>query len=257
MAEHSLDEDVLAFCFDGTGYGDDGNLWGGEIFLANNKRYKRIYHFKELPLLGGDIAIKEPRRIGLSLLFECYSLKEIQKMNNPLLDSFTKPEIETLYSMYERGIKSPKSSSLGRLFDGVYSLCGYVQPLGYEGESGLILESLSDKSRSKSSYSYSLKNGVIDYKKMIYQILREESNEKIAKKFMNTLVKIILDIAQKYPHLPIVLSGGVFQNRVLVLQITKALKKCDRKYYIQSKIPINDGGLSLGQIYYALNKNKE
>jgi hydrogenase maturation protein HypF len=101
-----------------------------------------------------------------------------------------------------------------------------------------------------------LKNGVIDYRKMICQILTEELDTKIAKKFMNTLVKIILDIAQKYSHLPIILSGGVFQNRVLVSQITKALNKSDRKYYIQSKIPINDGGLSLGQIYYALNKNK-
>jgi len=257
MAEHSLDEDVLAFCFDGTGYGDDGNLWGGEVFLANDRKYKRIYHLKELPLLGGEVAIKEPRRIGLSLLFACYSLKEIQSMQNSLLDSFTKAEIKTLYSMYERGINSPKSSSLGRLFDGVYSLCGYLQPLGYEGESGLILESLSDKSKSKSTYSYSLKNGVIDYRKMICQILTEESNEKVAKKFMNTLTKIILDIVQRYPHLPIVLSGGVFQNRVLVSQVTKALNKCNRKYYIQSKIPINDGGLSLGQVYYALNKIRD
>ncbi len=256
MAENSLDEDVLAFCFDGTGYGDDGNLWGGEVFVANTKKYKRVYHFKELPLLGGEVAIKEPRRVGLSLIFACYSFKEIKRMNNPLIDSFTKTEIETLYSMYERGINSPKSSSLGRLFDGIYSLCGYIQPLGYEGESGLILESLSAKSKSESTYSYNLKNGVIDYRKMICQILTEESAEKIAKKFINTLVKIILDIAQKYPKLPIVLSGGVFQNRVLVYKVTKALNKIDRKYYIQSKIPINDGGLSLGQMYYALNKSK-
>ena len=74
---------------------------------------------------------------------------------------------------------------------------------------------------------------------------------------MNTLTKIILDIVQKYPHLPIVLSGGVFQNKVLASQLTKALNKCDRKYYMQNKIPINDGGLSLGQIYYVLNKDKE
>ena len=257
MAEYSLNEDVLAFCFDGTGYGDDGNLWGGEVFIANRDKCKRVYHFKELPLLGGEVAIKEPRRVGLSLLFTCYSLKEIKSMQSPLVDSFTKAEIETLYSMYLRGINSPKSSSLGRLFDGVYSLCGFTQPLGYEGESGLVLESLSCKNKTKATYSYTLDNKVIDYRKMICQIITEESNELVAKKFINTLVQIILDIAQKYPSLPVVLSGGVFQNKVLVSQVTKELNKIDRKYYIQSKIPINDGGLSLGQIYFALKKNEE
>ena len=257
MAEYSLNEDVLAFCFDGTGYGDDGKLWGGEVFLANTKKYKRIYHFKELSLIGGEIAIKEPRRIGLSLLFESYSLDEIYKMQNAVLDSFTKSEIKTLYLMYKQGINTQKSSSVGRLFDGVYSLCGYVNPLGYEGESGLILESLCTKNNTQETYSYTLKDEVIDYEEMINQIVLEESSEKIAKKFINTLVKIILDIVKIYPKLPIVLSGGVFQNKVLVSQLTKALNKCDRKYYMQNKIPINDGGLSLGQIYYALNKDKE
>jgi hydrogenase maturation protein HypF len=178
-------------------------------------------------------------------------------MQNAVLDSFTKSEIKTLYLMYKQGINTHKSSSVGRLFDGVYSLCGYTQPLGYEGESGLILESLSAKDDTQLTYSYALKDEIIDYEEMITQITLEESNEKIAKKFINTLVKIILDIVKIYPKLPIVLSGGVFQNKILVSQVTKALKKCDRKYYMQNKIPINDGGLSLGQIYYALNKDKE
>jgi hydrogenase maturation protein HypF len=256
MAEYALDEDVLAFCFDGTGYGDDGVLWGGEVFVANRDSYKRVYHFEELSLLGGEVAIKEPSRIGVSLLFKLYSFEEIQTMSTPLLDSITKSELKTLYLMYERGINSPKSSSVGRLFDGVYALCGFTKPLGYEGESGLILESLSAKNRTKATYSYSLEDGVIEYKKMISQIMNESSCEKIAKKFINTLVKIIVEIAQKYPTLPIVLSGGVFQNKVLVSQVTKELQKIQRKYYLQSKIAINDGGLSLGQLYYALNKNK-
>jgi hydrogenase maturation protein HypF len=257
MAEHAIDGNVLAFCFDGTGYGDDGKLWGGEVFLANTNKYERVYHFKELSLLGGEIAIKEPRRIGLSLLFESFSLKEIDNMQNSLLHSFTKDEIKMFYLMNKRGINTPKSSSVGRLFDGIYALCGYTKPLGYEGESGLILESLSTKSSTKSTYNYTLKDGIIDYKKMITQIILEDSNEKIAKKFINTLVKIILDIAQMYPTMPIILSGGVFQNKILVSQVTKALNKIYRKYYIQSKIPINDGGLSLGQVYYVLNKYKE
>jgi hydrogenase maturation protein HypF len=256
MAEYSLSKDVLAFCFDGTGYGDDGKLWGGEVFVANTKNYKRVYHFDEFALLGGEVAIKEPKRVGLSLLFCCFSLKEILDMKTPLVKSFTKIEIQTLHSMYQRNINSPKSSSLGRLFDGVYALCGYTEPLGYEGESGLILESLSRQSDSKEIYSYTLNGSVIDYKKMIAEILKDSSKEMIAKKFINTLVKIILDISTRYSKLPVVLSGGVFQNKVLVTQLIEEFEKIDRKYYIQNKIAVNDGGISLGQIYYALNNSE-
>jgi len=257
MAEYSLNEDVLAFCFDGTGYGDDGNIWGGEVFIANREKYERVFHFEEFPLLGGDVAIREPKRVGLSLLFQSYSLTEILQMRSSLLDSFTRSEIETLHLMYQRGVNSPKSTSLGRLFDGVYALSGFTKALGYEGESGLILESQSMYSTTKATYSYTLNGSVIEYRKMVSETINDKSSEKIAKKFINTLVKIIIEIAQKYPHLPVVLSGGVFQNRVLVSQLTKKLQKIDAKYYIQSKTPINDGGISLGQIYYALKKSEE
>jgi hydrogenase maturation protein HypF len=255
MAEHNLDTDVLAFCFDGTGYGDDATLWGGEIFVANTKHYKRVYHFKELLLLGGEIAIKEPRRVALSLLFDTFELDEILTMNNKLVNSFEKEEIKNLYIVYKRGINSIKTSSLGRVFDAVYALCGFTKPLSYEGESGIILESISCNSDTKDTYSYRIDNMVIDYSKMIHEILQDEYDANIAKKFINTIVKIILDIAQIYPHLPLVLSGGVFQNRVLVSQLSKELNKINKKYYIQSKIPINDGGISFGQAYFALKNH--
>jgi len=254
MAEYSLDEDVLAFCFDGTGYGDDSTLWGGEVLIANRSDYRRVYHFKEFALLGGEAAIKEPRRVGMSLLFSTFSLQEILDMKNPLVDSYSDSEIKTLYSMYLRRINSPKSSSLGRIFDAVYALSGFTQALSYEGESGLILETLSRKSNSNASFKYSLEDGVIEYSKMIPQIMNEKSSEKIAKKFINTVVKIICEIAQEFAYLPIVLSGGVFQNKSLVSKLTQELNKLDRKYYIQSRIPINDGGISLGQIYHAIQK---
>jgi len=256
MAEYALDEKVLAFCFDGTGYGDDGTLWGGEVFVADTKSYKRIYNFKQMALLGGEVAIKEPKRVALSLLFACFNLEEILMMDTKLINSFNPQEIETLYKMYKRGINTPKSSSLGRVFDGVYALSGFVEPLGYEGESGLILESLSAQSKTKLSYKYKLQDGVIDYTEMVCEIVKENSKSKIAKKFINTITKIILEIVNINSHLPVILSGGVFQNRVLVSQVTKELKKLNRKYYIQSKIPINDGGISLGQAYFAI-KNSE
>lgn len=252
MAEHSLDEEVLAFCFDGTGFGNDGTLWGGEVFVADTHKHKRIFHFNNITLLGGEIAVKEPKRVALSLLFSSFSLEEILLMKSELVNSFKVQEIKVLHKMFTHSINSPKSSSLGRLFDGVYALSGYLKPLEYEGESGLILESISNKSKSIATYKYNLENGVIEYSEMIKQIIQESDSSKIAKKFISTISKIILDIARKYPHLPLVLSGGVFQNRVLVSQLTKELKKIDRKYFIQSKIPINDGGISLGQAYFAI-----
>ncbi len=247
MAEFSLDEKVLAFCFDGTGYGDDGTLWGGEVLLASPQNYERLYHFKTFPLLGGEKAIKEPKRVALALLFEQYSLDEVLAIQN----NFNANEIKLLHQLYTKGLNTPQSSSVGRLFDGVYALCGYTQNLNYEGESGLILESL--KAQTQDSYSYTIKNGIIDYTKMIPQILKEKDRATIAKKFIQTLTQIVLVISNKHPNLPVVLSGGVFQNKTLVMQITQMLTKAKRRYYIQNKTPLNDSGISLGQIYFALN----
>ncbi len=254
MAEHSLSEDVLAFSFDGTGYGDDGNIWGGEVFVANLQNYKRVYHFKELPLLGGGKAVREPRRVGLSLLYECFTLDEILLMDCDIVRSYTLDEIKMFHQMFKRQINTPKTSSLGRLFDGVYALSGYMQNLGYEGESGLILEAISKNSSSTATYNYTLKDGVIEYKDVICQILQERNKEVIAKKFISTISKIIVEISNEYPNIPVVLSGGVFQNKVLVMQVTKELTKLNRKYYMQRKTPINDGGISLGQAYFATHK---
>jgi len=254
MAEYSLDEEVLAFCFDGTGYGDDGKLWGGEVFVASAYHYTRVYHFKELPLLGGDKAVREPKRVALSLLYECFTLEEILSMECEILKFYSIDEVKLLHKMFKRSINSPKSSSLGRLFDGVYALSGHMNDLGYEGESGAILETISKKSKTKATYKYSLKDGVIDYKMMICQILQDSNKEIIAKKFIFTISKIIIEISKEHPNIPVVLSGGVFQNNVLVSQVTKELKKLGRRYYIQSKTPVNDGGISLGQAYYAVKK---
>ncbi|WP_297440372.1 carbamoyltransferase HypF [Sulfurimonas sp.] len=252
MAEYSLDEKVLAFCFDGTGYGDDASIWGGEVFVADKVNYKRVYHFKNFALLGGEKAVREPRRVALSLLFEYFTLDEIFMMKSELITSFKKSELKTFYQMHQREINSPKCSSVGRLFDAVYALSGHLKMLAYEGEGGLVLESLSALSKSKEVYSYSFQGSVIEYQEMICQILQESNKAEIAKKFINTITKIIIDITMKYPDLPVVLSGGVFQNKLLVSQVIEELKIRKRKYFIQSKTPVNDGGISLGQVYHAI-----
>jgi len=258
MAEYALHVEVLAFCFDGTGYGDDGVIWGGEVLLATPNSYKRVYHLKEYSLLGGDKAVKEPRRIALALLFECFSLDEVLELDNSLINSYTTQEIKTMYMMRDKNLNSPKTTSFGRLFDGVYALSGHMKNLAYEGESGMIMEGYASSIKSDEIYTYSLNNDLIEYDLMIKEILQENNKELVAIKFINTIAQIILDISLKYKKSAVVLSGGVFQNSVLLEKIISKFDEKYIKYYIQSQTPINDGGISLGQVYYALNmKNKE
>ncbi len=262
MAEYNLDEKVLAFCFDGTGYGDDHTLWGGEVLLADCKEFERVHHIKPFRLLGGEKAVKEPRRIALSLLFDIYGLEEILTQENETVKSFTEEEIKALHVMWKKGLNSPFTSSVGRVFDAVASLCGIKQIVGYEGESGLLVESFATKIDSEKGFTYSLQNGEIDISSMIQELLHPQGTahvkqkEEVCSRFIITLVNIVLEIAQKYPLLPIVLSGGVFQNKSLVTLLTKEFQQRKLRYYIQKATPVNDGAIALGQIYYAL-KNGE
>jgi len=253
MHEKNLSEEVLAFCFDGTGYGDDGTLWGGEVLLATPQKYKRIYHLQELALLGGEKAIKEPSRVALALLFATYTFEEIQAMQTPLIKSFSKQELQSFYTMFTKNLNTPKSSSLGRLFDGVYALSGHLDRLDFEGESGMILEKEAQHSQTDKSYSFAFEGESITFDGIVKGIMQEKRSEDIAEKFMNTVVEMIIKVAREYKKHPLVLSGGVFQNRVLLEKVIQACKKEKRAYYIQSETPINDGGIAFGQLYYALN----
>ncbi len=257
MAEYNLNEEVLAFCFDGTGYGDDGSIWGGEVLLATPKRYERVYHLKEYVLLGADKAVKEPRRVALALLFECFSLDEILNIDNALIRSYTQQEIKTFYQMKSKNLNSPKTTSFGRLFDGVYALSGHLNSLSYEGESGMIMEGYASDIRSDDVYHYELNGNIIEYEKMIKEILDENDKKIISVKFINTIVKIIVDISLLHKELAVVLSGGVFQNSILIEKLMYHFDKNNIEYYIQSQTPVNDGGISLGQAFYALNINNQ
>jgi len=255
MAEYALDEEILAFCFDGTGFGDDGKLWGGEVLLATLKKYKRVFHIEEFSLIGGEKAIKEPKRVALSLLFELFSLEEIKSMENEFLSSFKEKEIETLYLMRKRGINSVKTTSVGRIFDAVYALCGFYEPLQYEGESGMIMESLSREFPTTKKYTFTFDKGVVSYKSLIKSILCETKKEHIAAKFINTLAEMIVQISLQYKNKKVILSGGVFQNSYLLERVVTLFTKNGINYFIASKVPVNDGGISLGQAYYVLHQN--
>lgn len=248
MAQYQLEDKVLAFAFDGTGYGDDGNIWGGEVFIASKKEYVRIKHFEYFKLLGGEIAIKQIKRIGLSLLFENYTLQELFSLDNPCLKAFSNKEIELLHTVWNKGLNAPLTSSVGRLFDAVCSLSGIEQNVSYEGESGLLVEQVYDETIKK-AYSYDIGLNTININKAIKQMVQESESRVICTKFINMLVNIIIDISNANPTLEVVLTGGVFQNKTLLEQVTSKLDALERNYYYSHDVPLNDAGISLGQIY--------
>jgi len=234
-AQYNLSGKYTSFIFDGTGLGDDGTLWGGEIFVND----KRKYHFKSIKLLGGEKAIKEPKRVALSLLFEKYSLDEILELNLPTIKAFSKNEIKMLYYSWNKNINAPQSSSIGRYFDAISSLGNICQIQSYEGEAGLLSE--QNLKITNNSFDYIIQDNIID-------ICFDFFDKDLIIKFYTTLVKIIVDISKK-EKLPVILSGGVWQNKTLLELTCKALDKHKIKYYYNTTTPINDGGIALGQIW--------
>ena len=256
MAEKQIDKEVLAFCFDGTGYGDDGKLWGGEILIASTKDYKRVGHFKEFLLLGGEKAIKEPNRVALSLLFDIFSKDEILKSTNNLVKSYSQLELHTLHTIYTKKLNAPASSSVGRIFDAIFAFMDLDIELSYEGESGLIIESYCDDSIEE-SYSFSVVDGVVEYKEMILEIIKEKDSSLIASKFLNTLAEIVLYFSKEYKNLDVILCGGVFQNVTLLKKVIRVLDREQVNYHIQNQTSLNDGSISLGQAYFATYSKKD
>ncbi len=248
MAEHGLkNQKVLGVAFDGTGFGEDTTLWGGEFLVCDYEGFQRVAHLKPFLLLGGEAAIKEPRRVALALLFDIYG-KEALKIESSTLSSFSKEELTTLYTMWERGLNAPKTSSMGRVFDAVASLLGISQTISFEGESGMLLEEFYDETMS-GVYDYDVKRGIIDISPMIISLTKESDTKIAVTKFFNTVVKIIVNIYGDYKDLPLCASGGVFQNRILV----KLLLKEFPDLFMNEQFPPNDGGIALGQMASFMN----
>jgi len=256
LAEFNVDKKVLGFVFDGTGYGDDGTIWGGEVMLADAQNYERIFSLAPFRLLGGEKAIKEPRRAALSLLFDTFTLEVLSQLDLPLLKTFSTEEIKFLHGAWEKGINAPLTSSMGRLFDAVASLADIVHLSSFEGESGLIMEQYVDDAIT-GSFPFSIENDLIKWEDMIEEIVIMHDKRVIVSMFFNTLIEMIFMIAKKYPDMALLFSGGVFQNRVLVEKILRRGKEEERSVYFQNETPINDGGVALGQAWYGLHRFKD
>ncbi len=253
MAEKQLAGKVFGVAFDGTGYGDDGNLWGGEFMVCDYEGYERVAHLNYFKLLGGDKAIKEPRRVALSVLFDLYG-EETLALQTPTTKAFSEVELRTYFTAWQKGLNAPLSSSLGRLFDAVASLLDVCQVMSFEGESGILLEALYDDS-IEGYYGFEYKEGKIDFLSMIETLLTESNASVAVSKFFHTLVEMIAVIYAPY-DLPLVLSGGVFQNRVLLALVYERFPEA----MISNAIPPNDGGIALGQVvssYHFFNSDAD
>lgn len=242
MAEHQLHQKVLGVAFDGTGYGDDGTLWGGEWLVSDFEGYERVAHLDSFRLLGGKKAIEEPWRIGLSLLFGAYEKEEALSKVKTYLPQVSTFEQNNGYKMWERGMNAPLSSSMGRLFDGVASLLGLVTHRSYEGESGLLLASYYSN-EVEGHYPFSYENGVISWREMLRAMLEEEQREVAISKFFHTIIEMIAVVYEPF-DMPLVATGGVFQNRVLLDSLLERFPLV----YLPQKVSPNDEGIALGQL---------
>jgi len=253
MAEYAERGPCLAFVWDGTGYGPDGTVWGGEVFVADTQGFERVGHLRPFRLLGGEKAVREPRRSALALLFELYTLEEVLALENPAVRAFSSGEIRLLHQAWRRQLHAPLTSSMGRLFDAVASLAGVVQEVSYEGEAGLRLEAIASREDSKRpllALRRDEKRMIIDWEPLIRHLARGESVS--ARGLIPALAELIVTISDRYPTLPVILSGGVFQNRTLCEAVLPRL--AHRRLLLPRRTPVNDGALALGQLWYGLQK---
>ncbi len=227
-------QDFVGFIFDGTGLGEDDKLWGGEVFVGD----KRKYHFKPLALLGGEQAIKECYRIALAKLFESYNIEEVLALELNVVKKH-KTKIPLLYQLFQRK-QTLYTSSVGRLFDMVVSLAGVLHEQTYEGEAGLCSEVIVQELVRENFFAFSIRDGVID---IAFDFFAPD----LIGRFYATLCEIIITIA-KQEQKAVLFSGGVWQNKTLLEFVVKELKKEHISYAFNTTIPINDSGISVGQI---------
>jgi hydrogenase maturation protein HypF len=242
--------EMLAFCWDGTGYGDDGTLWGGEVLLASYRDYQRLYHVRPLLLLGGEQAIREPRRVALSLLFDYYDDQALH-LDNPCIRSFNNDELELLLQMHRRRLNTPLSSSVGRMFDAAAALLGICDKMTFEGQSGMLMEKYYDSSLDL-CYGFNLAAGVIDLQPTVAALLQESDRVRGVTGFINMLALLAVTIMELEGRHEALLTGGVFQNSRLVAALLKQAQRRGLQLHIPQNVPVNDGGIALGQVAAAL-----
>jgi hydrogenase maturation protein HypF len=273
LAENGVEAPALGIVWDGTGYGTDATVWGGEFLLGDARGCERVAHLRPFRLPGGEAAIREPRRVALALLWETLGPEALEDESLPVVSSFSRSERAVLARMLERGIQAPLTTSVGRLFDGVAALLGLSERVTFEGQAAMALEFAADP-REPGAYAMEVAKAseiepaegvvlpgagsgvlIVNWRPMIGEVLSDLARGVpagiIAARFHNALALGALTVAQMVREPRVALSGGCFQNRRLTEKITEGLEHLGRVVLLHAQVPPNDGGISLGQIAVA------
>lgn len=257
MADNNLDEPCIGIIWDGTGYGGDGTIWGGEFLTGDYSGFERRGHLRYIPLPGGDKVTKELWRTAISLLTEAGEAVE---------EIFPPKAVQRVQTLLSANLNCPKSSSMGRLFDGVSALLGIKTEASYEGQGAVLLEAAADEGVQR-VYPYTINEEkgchCIDWRPMISAICEEKRRNlpvgDMAAAFLNTLcamaVELCGNIRRESGLRNVVLSGGTFQNQYLLKRLTRLLQDADFEVFRHRRVSCNDEGISFGQTAIAEKGN--
>jgi hydrogenase maturation protein HypF len=261
IAENEIQLPALGVAWDGTGYGTDGTIWGGEFFLVTEDAVERVATLRPFPLPGGNAAVKEPRRPALGILFEVFGDAVFEKHELSSVAAFSAAELPLIKTMLKRELNSPKTSSVGRFFDAVASIANLRQQMRFEGQAAMELEFALDGIETGEGYSMpivescAMHPALLDWQPLIRELLadvdRGLSIGHISAKFHNALAEAIVAVARKSGQTRVALSGGCFQNRYLTERTVARLREEKFQPYWHQRVPTNDGGIALGQIVAA------
>jgi len=254
MAEHGLEGSVLGVAWDGTGYGLDGTIWGGEFLVADRGSFERFAHLRNVSLAGGDTAVREPWRVARSYLRDTFDSAELGGLD--FLLSGPKSSVRTVDAMLQKRIQVSQTSSCGRLFDAVASFLDLHQKVSFEGQAAMALEAIAESADGTYEFAIGGKGPAeVDMRPMVRQIVgavrRGGPTGRISGRFHNTLVAVVADVCERMRRSTglerVCLSGGCFQNVRLLRGCVKALRANGFQVYFQQQVPTNDGGIAFGQ----------
>ena len=272
LMEHEVETTALGVTWDGTGYGTDGTVWGGEFLQGDMSSFSRVCRLRPFHLPGGDAAVKQPRRCGLALLWEMLGDEALDRSDLIPVQAFDEAELRLLGHMLESGLNSPRTTSAGRLFDAVASVLGIQQRVSFEGQAAMAVEWIADKNL-KAAYPVIVSTPSadrvlftpapedrdeileIDWQPMVEAMIEDSRRGVdvgiIAARFHNALVEAILAVAKAVGEPKVALTGGCFQNRLLTERASQRLREAGFDVLLHRRVPPNDGGISLGQIAVA------
>ncbi len=264
MAEHQLTGSGLAITWDGTGYGLDSTIWGGEFLYITDTSFERIAHLRSFRLPGGEQAVQEPSRAAVGLLYELFGDELFAMQSLAPMQAFPPQDLKILKTMLNNNLNAPFTSSAGRLFDAISSLIGLRQQTEFEGQAAMELEFRIARLAEDKYYPFEIlsssgladTSAIIDWGQSVQAILADlghrQSVQSISAKFHNTLVEIMVAIAKLIGEQTIILTGGCFQNRYLTERAIYRLRQENFCPYWHQQIPPNDGGIALGQVMAVL-----